>query len=83
MYPPDFDVFPEAVQQNIPALVEGFKRRGLRVGLCARCENGVIREPGKDPVVYTLSAGKAADMKALIDRFHHAMDMGFDPFLSG
>jgi hypothetical protein len=80
MYPPDFDVFPKAVQDNIPALVSGFKKRGLRVGLCARCGDGVIREEGKDPVLYRLSAEKPSDMKTLIERFHHAMDMGFDLF---
>ncbi len=80
MYPPDFDEFPPSVRRNIPGLVEGFTQRGLHVGLCARCGNGVIREAGKDPVLYRLSSTSTIDMKTLLDRFRHAMDMGFDMF---
>ena len=80
MFPPDFDQFPASVQQNIPKLVEGFKSYDLRVGLCARCGDGVTREPGKDPVTYRLSAANADQMKTLMDRFDHATQMGFDLF---
>ena len=80
MYPPDFDEFPRTVRQNIPGLVDGFKQRNLRVGLCARCGDGVTREEGKPPVLYRLSASNPADMKTMLDRFRHAMDMGFDLF---
>jgi hypothetical protein len=80
MYPPDFDDFPQAVRRNIPGLVDGFTQRGLHVGLCARCGAGVIREEGKAPVLYRLSASNPTDMKTMLDRFGHAMDMGFDLF---
>jgi hypothetical protein len=81
MYPPDFDQFPAAVAQNIPTLVDGLKNKfGLHVGLCARCGDGVIRQPGKDPVVYRLSSTNAEQMQTMVNRFHHAMDMGFDLF---
>jgi hypothetical protein len=80
MYPPDFDQFPASVQQNIPTLVDGFKKYGLRLGLCARCGDGVTREPGKAPVTYRLSSTNAEQMQTLANRFHHAMDMGFDLF---
>jgi hypothetical protein len=80
MYPPDFDEFPKSVQRNIPALVDGFKQRGLRVGLLARCGDGVKREEGKPPEVYRLDAGNDEQMKTLLNRFDHARDMGFDMF---
>jgi hypothetical protein len=80
MYPPDFDVFPDAVQQHIPTLVDGFRRRGLRVGLCARCGDGVIREAGKDPVLYRLAADNPKDMQTLLSRFNNVLDLGFDVF---
>jgi hypothetical protein len=80
MYPPDFDQFPTSVQQNIPALVEGFKKHGLRVGLCARCGDGVTRKSGKQFEMYRLNADDAEQMKTLMDRFTHAIDMGFDMF---
>ena len=80
MYPPDFDRFPEPVQQNIPALVSGFKQHHLRVGLCARCGDGVDRIKAKDPKVYRLDARDPEQMKTLLGRFDHAMDMGFDLF---
>jgi hypothetical protein len=63
MYPPDFDVFPESVSKNIPTLVAGFKKYGLRVGLCARCGDGVTREPGKEPVMYRLRSDNAEQMQ--------------------
>lgn len=80
MYPPDFDVFPPSVQANVPALVKGFQKRHLRVGLCARCGDGIRRPPGKPPEVYRLSADNPDDMKQMLDRFRHAIDMGFDVF---
>jgi hypothetical protein len=80
MYQPDFDVFPAAVQPNISVLKDGFKQYGLRMGLCARCGDGVRRPTGGPPEVYRMSPDKPADMKTTIDRFRHAMDMGFDIF---
>jgi len=80
MYPPDFDQFPKSVQRNIPSLVDGFARHHLRVGLCARCGDGVTREPGKEPQMYRLDVKNPAHMKTLMDRFDHAMQMGFDLF---
>jgi hypothetical protein len=80
MYPPDFDEFPSSVQQNIPKLVEGFKSYDLRVGLCARCGDGVTREEGKEPVIYRLNANDPDQMKTLMARFDHARQMGFDMF---
>ena len=80
MYPPDFDVFPQAVAANIPALAAGFKDNGLRMGLCARPGDGVRRPEGKTPIVYRLVSTNEADMKTILGRFRHAIDMGFDVF---
>jgi hypothetical protein len=80
MYPPDFDDFPPAVLANLPALVDGFHARGLRAGLCARCGEGVRRPPGAPPVVYRLSADDPGQMREVLDRFRHALRMGFDMF---
>jgi hypothetical protein len=80
MYQPDFDVFPRTVQPNIAVLADAFKQSGLRMGLCARCGDGVRRPAGKPPEVYRLSPDNPSDMKTVLDRFRHAMDMGFDMF---
>jgi hypothetical protein len=80
MYPPDFDAFPKSVEDNIPALVAGFKKHNLRVGLCARCGDGVTRVEGKEPQMYRLDASNPEQMKTLMARFDHAMKLGFSLF---
>ncbi len=80
MYPPDFDVLPPAVLANLPALVKGYHDLGLRVGICTRPGDGVNRPKGAEPTVYRLSADDPTQMRVDLDRFRHAMAMGFDMF---
>ena len=80
MYPPEFDVLPASVQANLPALVRGFRDRGLRVGLAARPGDGLHRAAGSPPTIYRLSADDPGQMRVELDRFRHAMSWGFDMF---
>jgi hypothetical protein len=80
MYRPDFDDLPPAVEANVPALVNGFKSRGLRVGLCARPSDGVHALDEKTDGTYRLSADNPTDVELSMNRFRHALAMGFDVF---
>jgi hypothetical protein len=80
MYPPDFDVWPKSVQANLPKLVQGFHDQRLRIGLCARPGDGVLRPAGAPPTVYRLSADDPEQMRVMLDRFRHARSVGFDMF---
>lgn len=80
MYRPDFDVLPPTVAANVPALVNGFKSQGLRVGLCARPGEGVRPHDEKVDETYRLHAENPDEMKMTLDRFRKTMAMGFDVF---
>ena len=62
MYRPDFDIFPPAVQANIPELVKDFQSYGLRLGLCARPGDGVKPFDATHDTTYRLSADDPQQM---------------------
>jgi hypothetical protein len=80
MYRPDFDIFPPAVQANIPELVKDFQSYGLRLGLCARPGDGVKPVDATHDTTYRLSADDSQQMATLLQRFANARSMGFDIF---
>jgi hypothetical protein len=80
MYRPDFDELPPAIAANVPALVRGFKSRGLRVGLCARPGDILRPHDATTDELYRISMDNPADVEMVLNRFRHAMAMGFDIF---
>ncbi|HSV13085.1 MAG TPA: hypothetical protein VLI90_02415, partial [Tepidisphaeraceae bacterium] len=80
MYRPDFDELPPAVMANVPALTRGFKSRGLRVGLCARPADIVRPHDATTDELYRISMDHPAEVEMVLNRFRHAMAMGFDVF---
>ena len=80
MYPPDFDTNLARIAGTWPALVAGFRARGLRVGLCARAAENVDRSQPERPVVTFIDPDDAAQVGALLERFRRGARMGVDAY---
>lgn len=80
MYRPDFDIFPPEVERLLPALVKGFRARGLRVGLCTRPGEIVERTNWKQDSTTRITATWQPGIDRMISRFKAVIDRGFDMF---
>ena len=80
MYPPDFDTNLARIAGTWPALVAGFRARGLRVGLCARAAENVDRADPMHPAVTSIDPNDPHQVAVLLERFRRAGAMGVDAY---
>lgn len=80
MYRPDFDIFPQPVEANIPLLRKNFEAAGLRLGLCARPGEIAIRADRDHDMTLQTNPDDPAHMEMMTKRFKRAIEMGFSAF---
>ncbi len=80
MYPPDFDDNLARIASTWPSLVEGFRARQLRVGLCARAGDSVDRANPAQPVVKRIDPADPQQVEALLARFRRVAAMGVNAY---
>lgn len=69
MYRPDFDVLPPEVEQNWPALAEGFKRAGLRLGVTTRPRHMAVKQDWKEDQIIDINPRDEGHRAMLWRRF--------------
>jgi hypothetical protein len=80
MYPPDFDDNLARIADTWPALVEGFRARKLRVGLCARAAEWVDRTQPEHPLVRRIDPADPRQVETLLGRFRRVAGMGVNAY---
>jgi hypothetical protein len=79
-YRPDFDVWPDSVSANLPALIAWYRSNGLKFGLCTRPGEIVTPSGPNTDQTCQLDANNASQMAMLIARFDAVKKRGVNAF---
>ncbi len=79
-YRADFDVWPDAVTANMPALIAWYKANGLRFGICAPSGKFIIPNGPNTDTTTPLDGENASQMAILLGRYDKVTKLGVNAF---
>jgi hypothetical protein len=80
MYRPDFDIFPKAIEDNLPLLRKIFADEGKIFGLCTRPGEMVLRANREQDMTLQINPDDSAHLEMIKRRFDRAVQLGFTAF---
>ncbi len=80
MYRPDFDIFPKAIEDNLPLLRRIFMDEGKTLGLCARPGELVLRADREQDMTLQINPEDSTHLEMIRSRFQRARQLGFTAF---